>query len=87
MKALGKFILIEKEPIVQKIGSMGLLQTEEELSSERYQNALVISKGNLVPEEIEVGARIAYNKIQGHDIVLDEKTFRIVDFSDVALLL
>ncbi len=87
MKTLGKFILIEKEPVVQKIGSMGLLQTEEELSSERYQNALVISKGSLVPDEIEVGARIAYNKIQGHDIVLDEKTFRIVDFSDVALLL
>mgnify|MGYP001618160210 CR=1 FL=1 len=87
MKALGKFLLIEKEPIIQKIGSSGLLQTEAELEAERYHNALVISKGILVPEDIEVGSRIAFNKVQGHDIILEGKTFRIVDFSDVALLL
>lgn len=87
MKTLGKFILIEKEPLVQKIGSMGLLQTEEELSSERYHYASIISKGSLVPDEIEIGARIAFNKVEGHDIILEGKTFRIVDFSALVLLL
>ena len=87
MKALNKFLLIEKEAIVKKINEFGLLQSEEELSSERYHYASIISKGSLVPDEIEIGARIAFNKVEGHNIILDGKTFRIVDFSAVSLLL
>lgn len=75
-------------PIVkeQEETSMGLLMTGSESSKEKYKEGVVA----LVSEEIpiiKVGDTIVYDSVQGHDYRYKGKTYRIIMYRDVALIL
>jgi co-chaperonin GroES (HSP10) len=76
MKAYGKHILIQPEPL--QPATYGLATTAAEQNKTRYQPARVLSVGHLV-EKIEENQRVVFDMVQGSDIRLDGKQFRLIE--------
>ena len=84
MKAVNDYIVIEKIK-EQKTTSGGLLLTDETDVDNRYNNAKVISVGNLA-EIINVNSLVMYDQHAGHDIEYDDIMYRVIRLRDVVLV-
>ena len=86
MRAYNKFILCEKvsETLTMK---SGLQLTETDMEEIRYQRAKVVEQpGNLV-EGIKLGDEIYYDKVYGHEVVFNGRTYTIVNENNVAAVI
>ena len=84
MKAINRYIIIESiksEP--KKVA--GLIMTENTDADNRYLKAKIISCGNLV-EGLKDGDTIHYDKIAGHSISWDKKSYKVIQDRDVVLV-
>jgi co-chaperonin GroES (HSP10) len=86
MQVISKYILVTE---VTKKGesSVGLLDTDSEISSERYQEAIIDEVGHLVDVNIKAGDRILYDRAQGYNVTIDNKVYRVILERDVAVIL
>jgi co-chaperonin GroES (HSP10) len=86
MKAIGKYIVISelKEDIKKTEG--GLLLAENHREDIRYRTAEVVSVGTHVGG-IEVGNKIYYDRIAGHNIELETGIFKVIQEIDVIIVL
>lgn len=86
MRAYNKFILCEKvsETLTMK---SGLHLTENDMEDIRYQRAVVVEEpGNLV-DGIKKGDEIYFDKVYGHEVVFDGKTYTVVNENHVVAVL
>jgi len=86
MKAIGKYIIIReiKEDIKKTEG--GLLLAENHREDIRYRTADVVSVGTHV-EGIDVGDKIYYDRIAGHNIEIKDDVYKVIQEIDVIIVL
>lgn len=84
MKAINDFIIIEpvkEEP--KKVG--GLILTEKLNEDVRYIKAKVLSVGDQT-QGLNFGDNIFYDKHAGHDIMHDDKRYKVIRLRDVVVV-
>lgn len=86
MKAVNRYIIIDKIKEEVKPNESGLILTEQHQNDVRYQKAKVISKGDIV-EGLENGAYIYYDKHAGYGIDFDGKLYYVIKEQDVIAVL
>jgi co-chaperonin GroES (HSP10) len=73
--------------VVEELKSQsGLLYTSQESSDMRYQKAEVIAVGNLV-DAINVGDNILYDKVYGHETIIEGTTYTVITEMNVVVVL
>lgn len=85
MKAIGNYIIVSDEEVVQK-NSLGLIISEEADENIRYIEGVVLSVGDQTVA-VEVGDRVYFDKIAGSKIRLDGKKYIAIRESDVVVTL
>lgn len=85
IKPINKYMLVSK--VVEELKSQsGLLYTSQESSDMRYQKAEVIAVGNLV-DAINVGDNILYDKVYGHETIIEGTTYTVITEMNVVVVL
>ena len=85
MKVLNKFLLVKKVA-EQKQTKSGLLLTGEDANDMRYHKAVTHSVGDSIVG-INPGNTVLYDKVQSHEIVLDNERYTIIQEKDVVCVL
>ena len=85
MEVLNKFILMERIH-QKKTSSSGLIMSDEDTSEMRYQNGIVRDVGFNVLG-IKAGDRIVFDRVSGHDVIIDDERLAIIQEKDVACVL
>jgi len=86
MKAVNRYIIIEKLKEEVKPNKSGLILTEQHQNDIRYQKAKVISVGNLI-EGLTPEMEIYFDKHAGYGIEFDDKLFYVIKEQDVIAVL
>lgn len=81
MKVLSKYLLV-KRVSEQKQTSTGLLLTGADSNDMRYHKAVVHSVGDNITG-INTSDTILYDKVQSHEIILDNERMTIIQERDV----
>jgi co-chaperonin GroES (HSP10) len=85
MKVLNKFIVIER--ILDKNErKSGLIMTVEDTRELRYNRAKVVKVGPLV-EGMSTGDEIYFDKVAGHDVLIDDIRLTVIQEKDVVCVL
>lgn len=84
MKAIGNYILVKDGPqeVRKTSGGLELTDKHEEI---RYIRADIQSIGDLV-SGVSVGDEILYDRVGGHNVVLNGEVFKIIRDRDVVLV-
>jgi co-chaperonin GroES (HSP10) len=86
MRVLSKYILVSEIPAKQTTASSGLITTALAVENMRYHEATVVAPGSDVSSVI-VGDIIVFDRAQGHNVTMGDKTYRIIQERDVAVVL
>ena len=81
MKVLNKFLLVQRVN-EQKQTKSGLLLTGEDSNDMRYHKAVTYSVGDRITG-INPGDTILYDKVQSHEVILDNERMTIIQERDV----
>jgi co-chaperonin GroES (HSP10) len=85
IKPINKYMLVSK--VVEEMKSQsGLLYTSQESSDMRYQRAEVIAVGNLV-DAIKEGDNVLYDKVYGHETIIEGITYTVITEMNVVVVL
>ena len=85
IKPINKYMLVSK--VVEEMKSQsGLLYTSQESSDMRYQKAEVIAVGNLV-DAIKEGDNVLYDKVYGHETIIEGITYTVITEMNVVVVL
>jgi|TARA_R110002153_G_scaffold211784_1_gene364371 co-chaperonin GroES (HSP10) len=85
MKAVGSYIIIKDEEVIQK-NDLGLIITEESDTNIRYIIGEVVSVGSEV-KEVEVGGRVYFDKIAGSNLRVNGQKLKAIRERDVVVIL
>lgn len=85
MKVLNKYLIVRKVT-EQKQTKSGLLLTGEDANDMRYHKAVTHSVGDSIIG-INPGDTVLYDKVQSHEIVLDNERYTIIQEKDVVCVL
>jgi co-chaperonin GroES (HSP10) len=85
MKVLNKFIIIEKSSTPSERAS-GLLMTMDDTKELRYNKANVVNVGPLV-SGISEGDVVYFDKAAGHDVLISDNRFTVIQEKDVVCVL
>ena len=85
MRVLSKYLLV-KRVNEQKQTKTGLLLTGSDSNDMRYHKAVVHSVGDNITG-INPGDIILYDKVQSHEIILDNERYTIIQEKDVVCVL
>jgi|TARA_B110000908_G_scaffold15613_1_gene17820 co-chaperonin GroES (HSP10) len=85
MKAVGSYIIIKDEEVIQK-NDLGLIITEQSDTNIRYIIGEVVSVGSEV-KEVEVGGRVYFDKIAGSNLRVNGKKLKAIRERDVVVIL
>lgn len=85
-RVLGSYILIQEIVADKKESITGLIMSANDTAKMRYQEAKVFAKGPEV-HYVEVNDMIMYDGAQGHGIIVDDVSYRIIQERDVAVVL
>ena len=81
MKVLSKYLIVKKINEKKQAGS-GLILSGSEVSDMRYHKAVTHSVGDGITG-INAGDTILYDKVQSHEIILDNERMTIIQERDV----
>lgn len=85
MKVLNKFLIVER--IADKSeNKSGLIMTMEDKRELRYNKAVVVSVGSLVSGISETD-EIYFDKAAGHDVLIGDTRFTVIQEKDVVCVL
>ncbi len=86
MKAIGHYLIVEKEKQGSQKTEGGLLIAENAREDIRYAKASVISAGADIVG-IKAGDAIYYDRHAGHSIELENKVYNVIKVQDVVVIL
>ena len=84
MRAVSYYMIVK--PIKEKKTLAGLDITDSIDTENRYIKAEVISAGYLVPETLNKGCIIYYDKHAGHGITKDDVAYKVIQVKDVVIV-
>jgi co-chaperonin GroES (HSP10) len=85
MKVLNKFLIVQR--VLDKAeNKSGFIMTMEDKRELRYSKAVVVSVGGLVSGITDTN-EIYFDKAAGHDVLIDEKRFTVIQEKDVVCVL
>ena len=84
MRAVSYYMIVNT--IKEKRTLAGLDITDSIDSENRYLKAEIISKGNLVPDDLKDGDIIYYDRHAGHSVRAGEKVYQIIQLKDVVMV-
>ena len=85
MRVLNKYLLVERVN-EQKQTRSGLLLTGEDSSEMRYHKGNVFDVGMQV-SGIQYGDTVLYDKVNSHDVLINETRYTILQEKDVVVVL
>ena len=85
MKAVGSYIIVKDEEVIQK-NDLGLIITEESDNNIRYIIGEVFSVGADV-KEVEVGGKVYFDKIAGSSLRVNGTKLKAIRERDVVVIL
>jgi|TARA_R100000951_G_scaffold111260_3_gene110035 co-chaperonin GroES (HSP10) len=85
MKAVGSYIIVKDEEVIQK-NDLGLIITEESDNNIRYIIGEVVSVGADV-KEVEVGGKVYFDKIAGSSLRVNGTKLKAIRERDVVVIL
>jgi len=85
MKAVGNYIIVKDEEVIQK-NDLGLIITEESDNNIRYIIGEVVSVGADV-KEVEVGGKVYFDKIAGSSLRVNGTKLKAIRERDVVVIL
>ena len=83
MKAVGNFIIVKDDEVVQK-NELGLIITEQSDLNIRYIIGEVITVGDLV-KEVEPGSFVYFDKVAGSDLRVKGEKYKAIREQDVVV--
>ena len=86
MKAVGLYLIVEKEKQGAQKTEGGLLIAENAREDIRYAKASVISAGADIVG-IKAGDAIYYDRHAGHSIQFEDKVYNVIKAQDVVVIL
>lgn len=81
MKVLSKYLIVKKINEKKQAGS-GLILSGSEVSDMRYHKAIVHKVGDNI-NGINTEDTILYDKVQSHEVILDNERMTIIQEKDV----
>jgi co-chaperonin GroES (HSP10) len=85
MKVLNKFLIVQR--VLDKTeNKSGLIMTLDDKRELRYNKAVVVSVGSMVSGITDTD-EIYFDKAAGHDVLIDEKRFTVIQEKDVVCVL
>ena len=85
MKVLSKYMLVRKV-LEKKQAKNGLLLSGADTNDMRYHKAIVYKVGDSI-SGINADDTVLYDKLQSHDIILDNERMTIIQEKDVVCVL
>ena len=85
MKVLNKFLIIQRV-LDNTENKSGFIMTMDDKRELRYNKAVVVSVGSLVSGITDTD-EIYFDKAAGHDVLIDEKRFTVIQEKDVVCVL
>ena len=85
MKVLNKFLIVQRV-LDNTENKSGFIMTMEDKRELRYNKAVVVSVGSLVSGITDTD-EIYFDKAAGHDVLIDEKRFTVIQEKDVVCVL
>lgn len=85
MKVLNKFLIVQRV-LDNTENKSGLIMTMDDKRELRYNKAVVVSVGSLVSGITDTD-EIYFDKAAGHDVLIDEKRFTVIQEKDVVCVL
>ncbi len=91
-QALNYNIIVKREFLENKTEA-GFEVTSEVDKNEKYRKGIVVSVGNLCPKKddgtatIEPGAEVLYDKYKMSEVTLEGKSYEIISYADVIMIL
>ena len=86
MRAVGKYIIIEKDNKTTKKTNGGLILDESNREDIRYRKAIVINVGSEVVA-IKEKDEICYDRHAGFSVEIGEDEFKVIKEQDVVIIL
>lgn len=87
MRVLNNYVLINELKPAEVQSMTGLVFSAEQTSNMRYAEGIVEEVGENLGFELKKGDKIVYDQAQGHHVVLDGVTYRVILGRDVAIVL
>jgi co-chaperonin GroES (HSP10) len=82
MQAINYYLIIENiKEVPKKIGGLEIMDSQN--TELRYLKGKIISIGDLVPNVLEIGDEIRYDKHAGHSIPNDDKLLYVIKVGDI----
>ncbi len=85
MKAIGKFIIINKIEDDVKTES-GLMLTPEDMKGYRYRRGVIVTPGSEV-SCVKKDDKIYYDKSAGHEMIINDTPYTIIQERDIVVVL
>jgi co-chaperonin GroES (HSP10) len=85
MKVLNKFLIVQRV-LDNTENKSGFIMTMDDKRELRYNKAVVVSVGSLVSGITDTD-EIYFDKAAGHDVLIDEKRFTVIQEKDVVCVL
>jgi len=85
MKVLNKFLIVQRV-LDNTENKSGFIMTMDDKRELRYNKAVVVSVGSLVSGITDTDD-IYFDKAAGHDVLIDEKRFTVIQEKDVVCVL
>ena len=83
MKAVGKFVIVRDEEVIQK-NDLGLIITEESDQNIRYIIGEVVSCGDDV-KEVKPGQYVYFDKVSGSELRVKGSKYKAIREQDVVV--
>ena len=90
MIAIGTYILIRETPELKVERVKGQFQqTDAKKASNNWKEAEIVLVGDAVEykDKLEVGSKIIFDSIQGHNLTISGEILRLISQRDLALVL
>lgn len=86
MRVLNKFLLVKRQQDSNNMSTTGFMYGADDMRELRYQKATVISFGQNV-SGIDEGSEILFDKVAGHDVLIDNERLTVIQEKDVVCVL
>jgi co-chaperonin GroES (HSP10) len=84
MRAVSYYMIVET--IKEKRTMAGLDITDSIDSENRYLKAKIISNGDLIPDVLQEGDIIYYDRHAGHSITSGDNIYQVIQIKDVVIV-
>ena len=84
MRAVSYYMIVKTIKEQKKIAGLDILDSID--SENRYLKGEIISNGDLIPETLQEGDVVYYDKHAGHNVTWKDKVYKVILSRDVVII-